>query len=119
MLAEDFLSLARTLKDIGTEAASRTSVSRSYYAAVHFAARVLPREMGPFPADHDFHQAVADAVYESLRSKGTYDKVLKLREKRRDADYDLDSPLPSWLPGQMIAVADEVIKTLAARFSST
>ncbi len=101
---------------MGGEAAARTSVNRCYYAAVHHAARVLPPEYGPFPTDHRFHGKVADAIYDAMGTKGLYDKIITLRENRRQADYDINDTFPEYLPQDSADLASEIVGTLSARF---
>ncbi len=88
----DFLELATQLVSSGTEAAYRTAIGRSYYAAFHSAA-LLIKEMGvALPVGPESHQKVRYCLMESGEAMGLRagNSLQLLRKQRNVADYDLD-----------------------------
>ncbi len=82
------------------EAGQRTVVNRSYLAALMDAAlRLEPEQAAPFPENHRFYGAVAEALGNALGS-GSRDKLETLRAYRKNADYELTTSLPDWMPQQ-------------------
>lgn len=70
----------------------RTSVGRAYYAAFLYVRGKLERMGYHFPDDHTVHQKVID----ELKDRGNEtmgDRLDRLLEKRRIADYYMDKPL--------------------------
>jgi hypothetical protein len=86
MDAKDYLDLARKLAQMRTEAALRSAISRSYYAAFHFCRNLVESLGFPFECQKDPLQATGIIMFresyalEPLRAalkKGLSDCVQK------------------------------------------
>ena len=91
----EYLQVAEALSECGTEAAFRSSVSRSYYAAYHIARMTAERRYG-FKIDSKIRGSSHEQVWEFWRTnsnvrsndeKRAGEDGLALRDERNDADY--------------------------------
>lgn len=116
MQGEDFLDLADALAAEDSEAAWRTSVSRSYYAAFHVARNLL-RDMGftvPWgPQAHLFVSSRLDgAGHVDIQQTGEQLRIM--RRYRNWADYDLDRPVFQPLVLAQYSRGENIVRTLRA-----
>lgn len=112
----DFLTLARQLALVNTEAAWRSSVSRAYYAAFHVARQLLE--------DLNFTVPHADRAHAHLwlRLSNCGDRQVEmagmrlndLRRERNGSDYNLARPLHRAVMQNQLPVAAWVIQILEA-----
>ena len=86
----EFLDLAAELADRSEEAALRSAISRSYYAALGKARELLESEGEVFPLDASVHSLVWQAFANSADHRRFYIAVDSrwLRLNRNSADYD-------------------------------
>jgi uncharacterized protein (UPF0332 family) len=116
----DFISLAIRLSNSQRESDLRTAVSRAYYGAFHLSRRLLG-DCGVQLSRKDLYKA---EVHLKLRycfgESGNEEAVLiskklgSLRERRNEADYDLDSTTfahPSNVAME-IRIAQEITESL-------
>lgn len=93
----DFISVAMRLANRKNEADNRTAVGRAYYGAFHVALRFLIDCGVHFPRREmhaaDIHRKVQYCLSESMNRDAmrVSDHLRGLREKRNEADYDLQS----------------------------
>lgn len=89
----------------------RTSVGRAYYAAFLYTKAKLQRLGYTFPDDHTVHTAVSDA----LMDRGDTEigsKLDELREKRRIADYYMDTPISKVEGNHYVGVSERIINSV-------
>ncbi len=94
MYAEDFFEIAKALLKTPTEAAYRTAINRAYYAAFHAGATFL--------AELGFKTSDGPQAHGQLRARinncgvpelqGIHTGLYDLYSRRRQADYNLNSP---------------------------
>lgn len=89
----------------------RTAVGRAYYAAFLCAKGKLERLGHTFPDDHTVHTAVKDA----LMDRG--DTVIGSRldtlyEKRRIADYYMDTPISKGEGTHYVGISERIINAI-------
>ncbi len=90
MDAKAYFDLARKLAQMRTEAAIRSAISRGYYAAFHFAQKLVEDFGYSLPKDAAAH----DKLYQLLNNAGiqpaadTAALLFDLRRRRNLADYD-------------------------------
>ena len=92
MEGKEFLTVAQKLVQMRSEAAIRSSVSRTYYA-VFITGRKLLRELGIYlPNDASVHEHVYRLLHNAGLSeiKELAEWLRKLRSKRLQADYDME-----------------------------
>ena len=86
----------------------RTAVGRAYYAAFLYTKQKLERLGYTFPDDHKVHTAVKD----TLMNRG--DTVIGSRldtlyEKRRVADYYMDTPISKGEGNHYVGISQRII----------
>ncbi len=111
---QHFLDLATNLigdAEYNVEARYRTSISRAYYAA-HLISKEKLEEIGiTFPVKQDkaeIHRMVIGSLRK--KNKGVGDMLWNLRQKRNDADYDLNIEFNKYGTQLLLSVAENVIK---------
>ena len=106
-----FLKLAtRLIDDKKYEEPSRirTGIGRAYYAAHLFTKEKMERSGYSLPDDHTVHQFIIDELMD--RGDTTIgSKLDRLLEKRRIADYYMDTPLYTDEGRYCIRISAEVI----------
>lgn len=116
MRAEDFLHLASALAAEDSEAAWRTSVSRSYYGAFHVARKML-RTMGfsvPWgPQAHLFVSTRLDGAGQ-IDVRETAERLRIMRRYRNWADYDLDRTISHSIVLAQYNRGESIVSVLAA-----
>lgn len=87
----EFSDLADELMKHKESAATRTAISRWYYASYHASFQFLEKIGIPIP-DKDQHTAVMKRLINSdnMDIKSAGNKFKELKEYRKNADYDLD-----------------------------
>jgi uncharacterized protein (UPF0332 family) len=116
MNGRDFLPLARSLSNQGTEPARRSAVSRAYYAAFHVARDWLESLGFVVPSADTCHK------YLCLRLQNCGDpavlragaKLDALRSVRNRADYDMAFPIPAGTAARFVQSAQDIIRALDA-----
>lgn len=104
---EDYLVLAKQLSQNGSEAATRSAISRAYYAAYHVARR---------------HQGSKNAIATQSGSHGTVWRALReggnknwdILEYRSNADYDNHVPELTRKMHSAIRIAEEILHLLGS-----
>lgn len=117
----EFLTLAEALKSAPDspgppEAALRSSVSRAYYAAFHYAMNVA-REEGFTPSGSGDDHKNVPRHFRRHKTNGTRRKIAleldRLRDNRRKADYeDTLSSRAEYLAHLTISMAKNVLNNL-------
>lgn len=116
----DFLTLAIKLSNSQDEADLRTALSRAYYGAFHFVCRFLRdcgvRLSGKELYGADVHRKVRFCLNESgsPNARLAGEKLASLRQRRNEADYDLelaDFRHPSYVKVE-VRVAQHVLDAL-------
>lgn len=93
----DFISVALRLANSKCEADRRTAVSRAYYGAFHIARRFLVKSGLCFSQKETYGAEIHRKVQYCLAESGNGEAVKAsshlqlLRERRNEADYDLES----------------------------
>jgi uncharacterized protein (UPF0332 family) len=116
MNGRDFLSLARTLTNQGTEPARRTAISRAYYAAFHVARDWLESLGFVFP-DSDRSHAYLWLRLQNCGEAAVEDAgrdLQDLRSERNVADYDLHLPVTAVRAATAIQESTVIIRALDA-----
>lgn len=91
-------------------------MNRAYLGALLESARHLePLRATPYPTNARFYGEV-EADLASQVGAGTMMKLTTLRGYRRDADYEIGSALPDWMPSRAIGVADEIARVVREKF---
>lgn len=116
MNERDFLTLARTLAGLTTEAAWRSAIRRAYYAAFHVARQLLESLRFTVPRADRAHG------YLWLRLGNCGDPQVQragidlhdLRRRRNEADYELGQTVPQGVAQAQVQVAEQTIQLLDA-----
>jgi len=89
----------------------RTSVGRAYYAAFLYTKAKLQRVGHTFPDDHTVHTAVINALMDRGDTK-IGSKLNALKEKRRIADYYMDTPISKGEGNHYVGVSERIINAV-------
>lgn len=116
MEPKEFYKLAIDLAGKGYEAASRTAVSRAYYAALNHAARILEQIGVRLPQDHTFHDVVADNLVNL--EIGLKHQLETLKIQRGRADYRVWDPWPITNVNDILEIADHIISVIDEIYQS-
>ncbi len=122
MDATDFIQLGIKLLGRGTEAETRTAVSRLYYGAFHIASGILSEKCGIEIPENQAHAKLSQLFWRAnnpnLENVGR--QINSLRIMRRIADYELNDPKPSKVTwGQEpLLLTQDIIQSLTAWSSS-
>ncbi|MGO9259745.1 MAG: DNA-binding protein [Bryobacteraceae bacterium] len=112
---EDYLVLAKELSQRGNEAATRSAISRAYYAAYQ-AARRHPGSKNAMVTKSGSHGAVWKALRESgnrnWRKAGNQGK--EILEYRGEADYDDSVPELTRKMYSIVRMAEEILRLLGS-----
>ncbi len=92
MTGRDFLTVAKTLHASDEEAARRSSISRAYYALYHEVRESLLSAGIPVTTKPEEHKKMIRYLKNSGIQEAKYvgDKMDDIREKRNNADYELN-----------------------------
>jgi hypothetical protein len=116
MNGRDFLPLARTLSNLGTEPAWRSAVSRAYYAAFHVARDWVSALGFVVPAAERAHGylwlRLSNCGAPTVQGAGANLNIL--RRERNRADYDVGSPLTAAVMARSLQRAQDIIQALDA-----
>ena len=105
-----FLKLATRLvvdKDYKEPERIRTAVGRAYYAAFLYSKDKLQSLGYVFPDDHKVHDKVIDVLMENDTKIGS--KLDALKEKRRIADYYMDTPISKGDGNHFVGISARII----------
>jgi uncharacterized protein (UPF0332 family) len=116
MRAEDFLDLASELAVADSEAAWRTAISRSYYAAFHVARDFLNNLGFDVPHSERAHVFIRSRLDASgqIDIEQAAEDLRELRRYRNQADYDLGRRLGQSSASAQVIAADKIMQTLNA-----
>lgn len=123
----DFVDVAARLHAAGTEADSRSAVSRAYYAAYHVVRKYVNAQASSFglPAipkkGHDLHLAVHERLRDMGNSLGVNGKrhlvvannLKNLRTIRNDSDYEISKSVTKDISANAIENAREIIAQIS------
>lgn len=124
----DFLDAAKRLHALSSacECDHRSATSRAYYAAYHHCLQwlqTLPPAARTLGTTGGVHQRLIDrlekphndliAANKYAKSKRAAKKLLAMRIRRRDADYELGLTLPALEAADQIAEAESVLNDLS------
>jgi uncharacterized protein (UPF0332 family) len=114
MNPRDFLDVADALVTGLGEAEWRSGVSRAYYAAFHVARRLLSDSGFDVARGEQTHAylwlRLANSNHADVRNAGN--DLYHLRQKRNQADYDLEQPLYQATCAGHIQLAERIIELL-------
>lgn len=90
------------------EARYRTSISRAYYAAHLVSRKKLESKGYNFPIDENIHKNVIDCMKKINYYIG--DMLYQLKQKRKDADYEVNKQITNYLTTYSKTLAEAVIE---------
>ena len=108
-----FLELANNLHvdaNYEDEAVYRTSTSRAYYAAYLICRKYFEKNGGAFSKSAIAHQEVMKSVKE--KDPYTSSLLYRLRNRRNDADYDMDTPYRKGFVNSSLILAQKIIDNI-------
>jgi uncharacterized protein (UPF0332 family) len=113
----EYFEIARELGQRPQEAAKRTAVSRAYYSAYQLASASLRHNnVRTYPRDErKSHLKIWNAYTQSTKipCRKIGNEGLKLKEERRDADYDADSTFNDRRVEQCISKAGTILASIS------
>ncbi len=114
---QQFLVLATDLTAAPDEARQRTSVSRAYYSAYHAASSAAKARFTDWrPESSNRHLALWNcwALSEMKQERRIGNKGLRLKDLRRDADYDADAEFTPARVRKCLEDAQEIIAAIGS-----
>ncbi len=114
MSGRDFLAVAKDLLNFPTEAAWRSSVSRSYYAAFHVARQLMEdlgfRVLRGETAHAYLWLRLSNVGHAQVQDAGR--RLNTLRGQRNRSDYDVNASVSHPTAAGQVLLAESLIKTL-------